>query len=98
IEVQVNLVEFTEGSVSVPLQIIADKPESVKVFPNEVEIKYQVPLADYDKVKSEQFRVSVVLNENSLKQSSLVVNIDRKPEEVTQVRVRPTQVEFIVQK
>ena len=98
IEVQVNLVEFTEGSVSVPLQIIADKPESVKVFPNEVEIKYQVPLADYDKVKSEQFRVSVVLNENSLKQSSLVVHIDRKPEEVTQVRVRPTQVEFIVQK
>ena len=98
IEVQVNLVEFTEGSVSVPLQIIADKPESVKVFPNEVEIKYQVPLADYDKVKSEQFRVSVVLNENSLKQSSLVVHIDRKPEEVTQVRVRPTQVEFIDQK
>ena len=98
IEVQVNLVEFTEGTVSVPLQIIADKPESVKVFPNEVEIKYQVPLADYDKVKSEQFQVSVVLNEKSLKQSSLLVNIDRKPKEATQVRVSPTQVEFIVQK
>jgi len=98
IEVQVNLVEFTEGTVSVPLQIIADKPESVKVFPNEVEIKYQVPLADYDKVKSEQFQVSVVLTEKSLKQSSLLVNIDRKPKEATQVRVSPTQVEFIVQK
>ena len=98
IEVELNVVEFTEGSVIAPLQIIADNPESVKVFPHEVEIKYQVPLADYDKIKAEQFQVSVVLNENSLEQSSLVVNIDGKPQEVTQVRVSPAQVEFIVQK
>jgi hypothetical protein len=98
IEVELNVVEFTEGSMIVPLKIVANNPESVKVFPGEVEIKYQVPLADYDKIKAEQFQVSVVLNENSLRQSSLLVNIDGKPQEVTQVRVSPAQVEFIVQK
>jgi stringent starvation protein B len=98
IDVEVNVVEFTEGSVTVPIQIVADNPESVKVFPHEVEIKYQVPLADYDKIRAEQFQVSVVLSENSLGQSSLLVNIDGKPQEVTQVRVSPAQVEFIVQK
>jgi hypothetical protein len=98
IDVEVNVVEFTEGSVTVPIQIVADNPESVKVFPHEVEIKYQVPLADYDKIRAEQFQVSVFLSENSLGQSSLLVNIDGKPQEVTQVRVSPAQVEFIVQK
>ena len=98
IQVELNVVEFTEGSVTIPLRVQAEKPETVKVFPNEVELKYQVPLISYDDVAANQFQASVILNKRSIKSTSLSVIIDRQPESVRQVRVSPPQVEYIIQK
>lgn len=98
VQVELNVVEFTEGSVDVPLNIVAQKPGSVKVFPSVVEITYQVPLSDYDQVRSDQFQASVILDDAALKQSRLTVNVDRYPVHVKGVRVNPSQVEFIIQK
>ncbi|MCF8275928.1 MAG: hypothetical protein K9J17_04270 [Flavobacteriales bacterium] len=95
--VELNVVEFTEGTVTIPLTINADDPSSVKVFPNEVDIKYLVPLSDYDSVFPALFQASVILDDEVRNLSQLVVNIDRYPEFVKQVRVTPAQVEFIVQ-
>lgn len=98
VQVELNVVEFTEGSVLVPLTVVADKPEAVKVFPHEVEIKYQVSLKDYDKVTPSQFEATVVLDNQSLTRSSLTVNVVRQPKEATQLRINPAAVEFIIQK
>ncbi len=98
VQVELNVVEFTEGSVTVPLLIEASRPESVKVFPNEVEIKYQVPLSSYDNINANQFQASVVLDEKNLERASLVVNLNKQPIEVTQIRIIPSQVEYIIQK
>ena len=98
VQVELDVVEFTEGSVSVLLQTDSDRPETIKLFPQEVEIKYQVPLTDYDNVSVDQFQASVVINETSLNRSTLAVKIDKQPESVTQVRVNPLQVEYIIQK
>lgn len=98
VQIELNVVEFTEGSVMVPLRIEADRPETVKVFPQEVEIKYQVPLSSYDNVSADQFQASVVLNDKSFGNTSLTVSLHRQPEAVTQIRIIPSQVEFIIQK
>jgi hypothetical protein len=98
VQVQLNVVEFTEGTLTVPVEVNANGLGSIKVFPGEVEIKYLVPLAKYESVSSDQFQVSVTLDGNQKGQTSLVVNIDRTPDFVNQVRVNPTQVEFIIQK
>ena len=52
--VALNVVEFTEGTVTVPITVVSGS-RSVKVFPSEVEVKYQVPLSDYEDVKPEMF-------------------------------------------
>jgi hypothetical protein len=98
VQVELNVVEFTEGSVMVPIQVEANRPEMVKVFPSEVEIKYQVPLSSYDNVNANQFLATVILNAKSLGSTSLPVTLDRKPAEVNQIRIIPSQVEFIIQK
>ncbi len=98
VQVELNVVEFTEGSVMVPIRVEADRPETVKVFPSEVEIKYQVPLSSYDNVNADQFLATVTLNAKSLGSASLPVTLERKPAEVNQIRIIPSQVEFIIQK
>ena len=98
VSVALNVVEFTEGTVSIPLNIVSQNPGSIKVFPSTVEITYQVPLAAYEEISSEQFQASVVINDLEENQIRLTVNVDRQPTFVKGVRVNPSQVEFIIQK
>lgn len=98
VKVEVNVVEFTEGTVSVPLRILAEDSDNVKVYPNQVEVRYLVPLSEYDNVSADQFQVSVNLNEENSKSNSLAVLIDKQPSIVRSVRVVPSQVEYIIQR
>ncbi|MBI1286735.1 MAG: hypothetical protein GC178_04075 [Flavobacteriales bacterium] len=98
VQVEVNVVEFTEGTVTVPLNVITDMKASVQVFPQEVELRYLVPLPDFDKVEPSQFQASVVLDNETKDNSRLVVYVEEQPINVRQVRADPPQVEFIIQK
>lgn len=98
VTVEVNVVEFTEATVTVPITIRKDEKLSVQVFPQEVEIKYLVPLPEFDKVDASQFQASVELTKEVMGNSHLIVSIDRQPDMVKQVRVIPPQVEFIIQR
>ena len=97
VQVAINVAQFTEGSVTIPINVIADNRSVVKVYPSEVEVKYQLPLADFDKVTAEMFRASVTLNASNAGQL-LNVTLDESPVQVRQTRVIPSQVEYIVQK
>jgi hypothetical protein len=96
--VDLNVVEFTEGSVVVPLNVKAQNAKAVQVFPQSVEIKYMVALDQYDQVKAGQFQASVTVDGESAKNSRLMVTLNQFPEIVSQCRVLPAQVEFIIQK
>lgn len=98
VQVALNVVEFTEGEVMVPLHINAENPEAIKVFPKQVRLKYQVPLTAYDQVEASQFQASITFHKTDLQATTLPVSIDYIPESVKQVRVFPSQVEFIIQK
>lgn len=97
VQVAVNVAQFTEGSVSVPIHVIANNGSAVKVFPSEVEVKYQLPLADYDKVTAEMFRASVTYNPDNEDQH-LTVLLEESPVQVRKTRLIPAQVEYIIQK
>ena len=98
VQVAVNVVEYTEGAVIVPIEVEADDAALVKVYPSEVELRYQVPLADYDGISADQFTAMVQLNATTKGQQLLAVQVVNYPSVVRQVRVNPSQVEYIVQK
>lgn len=96
VSVAINVAEFTEGTVTIPISVNSGR-KTVTVFPNQVEVKYQVPLSDFDAIKPEMFSAEVLLNKQSEKQSLLTVNLTNVPKQVRQVRLNPVQVEYIVQ-
>lgn len=58
VKVVVNVQEFTEGTVEVPVQAINTPPGTGIIFiPQTVKIKYRVTLDNYNKVKPEDFKV-----------------------------------------
>lgn len=96
VSVAINVAEFTEGTVTIPISVNSGR-KTVTVFPNQVEVKYQVPLSDFDAIKPEMFSAEVLLNKQSEKQSLLTVDLTNVPKQVRQVRLNPVQVEYIVQ-
>jgi hypothetical protein len=95
VQVTVTVVEFTEGSVTIPLEVNAPNASSVKVFPSQVEVRYQVPLSEYDNMHEGMFKASVTLGDKD--ETMLAVNLDEYPAKVKQLRIIPSQVEYIIQ-
>ncbi|NVK52636.1 MAG: YbbR-like domain-containing protein [Flavobacteriaceae bacterium] len=91
---------FTEGVLDVPFTII-NLPEKTQVntFPKAVKIVYQVGISNFNKVNVNSFRV-VCDYKTSLesKLNYLLPKVIQKPSFVTSVRIRPSKIEFLIQK
>ncbi|TNF25307.1 MAG: YbbR-like domain-containing protein [Bacteroidetes bacterium] len=98
VQLEVNVVEYTEGTVTVPVRVIDQEDASLQLFPQEVELRYLVPLPDFDKISASQFDVSATLTDEAIRNSRLEVVIEEHPSNVKQIRAFPPQVEFIIQK
>jgi hypothetical protein len=97
--VELNVAEFTEGRVTIPVMIMGDRADRIKLFPQQVEVIYQVPLSEFDKVLADQFSASVKVSGSEPKElTRLSVELNTHPSTVRQLRVEPPQVEFIIQK
>ncbi|MFM1876740.1 MAG: hypothetical protein RL266_2477 [Bacteroidota bacterium] len=98
VQVALNVQEYTEGMVKIPVTVETANAASVKVYPGEVELRYQVPLSEYDRISADQFQATVRLDIDAKGLRLLSVEVTRSPISVRQVRVIPEQVEYIVQK
>ena len=92
--------KFTEGTVDVPVtQIGKYNNGTIKVFPTEVEVRYWVPLSQFENIQKQQFKAEVDLGEISTEgTSSLQVSVTDFPSAVKRVRADPEKVEFIIQR
>jgi hypothetical protein len=99
-EVNLEVEKFTEGSAEVPVSII-NLPNGlqVKIFPSRVNVKYQVALSKYDKVKSDMFTVVADASETtSGNGDKLAVKVISSPTFVRSVSLQPEKVDFILKK
>ena len=96
VTVYLNVAKFTQGSTVVAISSTA-KTKNIHTFPSKVTVYYNVALKDYDKVKPSDFKVVPdVVSVNLRKAKKLNLKIVKKPSFVRNVRVEPSQVEFII--
>ncbi|MBI1193073.1 MAG: hypothetical protein GC205_07860 [Bacteroidetes bacterium] len=88
---------FTEMSLTIPLTAV---PESgISLIPNQVEVSFQVPMARYESIRKEDFRLDVDLTNQADSNGHLVdVRMVRHPEGLKQLHWHPRSVELIVRK
>lgn len=99
-EVFLEVEKFTEGAAQVPVEMV-NVPEgySVKIYPDQVTVKYLVSLSHYADIKPEMFHVTVnAAGASSDTDEKLDVNIISSPKGVRSVTCQPQQVDFILKK
>lgn len=90
---------YTEKTVEVPLKGVnfpADK--ILRIFPSKVQVTFQVGLSRFRKITADDFHIRVSYEELLLLGADkYTVKLGHLPEGVTQVRVHPEQVDFLIE-
>lgn len=87
---------FTEGTVTVPITILNDPKEELKILPKTVQVLYNVALDDFDKIGASDFLVTCDYNAISSSQDFLALKIERSPSVVRRERLSTKQVKYII--
>jgi len=103
---EVNIVQvierYTEAIITVPIEPV-NLPEglTMKVFPGTVTINCLVPISDYEKLQSYMFRAVVdfiSVKDITDNQAKARIVLIRMPEYITDVKINPKNVDFIIEK
>ena len=92
--------KITDGSYNLPFKVV-NLPRNVIIstYPKEVKVVYQVALKDYNKIPENSFRVQCdykQTEDNNL--DYLIPKLVEKPEMITNVKIIPNKIEFLIKK
>jgi hypothetical protein len=97
-KVQVNLdvEKYTERSLTVPVDVSQIEP-AIRTFPMNVMVNFNVFVRDYEKIQPGQFRVVPNIKNIDLRTvKKLRLELVSAPKKVSNIRLVPTEVEFII--
>ncbi len=88
--------KFTESELLVPINL-SNLDFNIKTFPSQVKVFYRVAQKDFNEVRAHQFNIfPVVDNLDVIHAHKLPLKISKKPDFVRNVRIVPTEVEFLI--
>jgi YbbR domain-containing protein len=90
----------TEGTASIAVKTVnVPRGNKLVLLPSKVDIKYLVPLKDYNSVSANDFHAEVDFKDTKTSLNRQIkVKIVRRPAPVFDIRVEPAFVEFLIQK
>ena len=91
-----EIAKFTEGKITVPINVLNDPGKRVKILPKTAEIIYLVELEDFESITPSDFLVTCDYATANNADAYLTLTIAREPKGVKSVRLINKQVKFIV--
>lgn len=100
---EVNIVipvgQYTEKKISIPVEPVNVPANAVlKTFPDKVDLVFQVPFEDYDKISADMFRVIADYSRIDSRTNSIPAEVVRQPLVIRNLRVEPARVEYLIRK
>jgi len=88
--------KFTESEIDVPINLSNIK-YNIKTFPSKVKVYFRVAQTDFNEVRPHQFNIYPVLNNMDILQvQKLPLKLSKQPDFVRNIRIVPSEVEFLV--
>lgn len=94
--VEVEIDKLTESNVVVPVKVV-NVPENmiVKTFPDQVKIKYQVGMNDFEKIDANLFLLTADFRNHKEGNPQLKIELQKAPENIKILQLSHQKVEFI---
>ncbi len=96
VKILLNVEKYTEGTIQVPVDVSGIKP-TIRTFPATVTINFNVFIRDYEKVHPGQFKVVPDIKNIDLRTvKKLRLQMISQPKDISNARIVPPEVEFII--
>lgn len=97
--VKIPVDRYTEATQNVEI-ISLNTPDSlnVRLFPAEIKINYRVGLSNFNKVSAKDFKITVDFKNLTTKSNFLKVKLEKYPDNIKDINISPSLVEFIIEK
>ena len=93
IEYKLEVDQYTEEIVTVPVNILSKENIKYNYYPKELSVKYFISIDDYKKITPIDFRIECELGKN---QSTLIPFLTKKPDFIKNVRLSSNQIQVII--
>ena len=93
IEYKLEVDQYTEEIVTVPVNILSKENIKYNYYPKELSVKYFISIDDYKKITPIDFRVECELGKN---QNTLIPILTKKPDFIKNVRLSSNQIQVII--
>ncbi len=98
VTVDLDVEKYTERSLQIPVDVLGIHPD-IRTFPNTAVVNFNVFIRDYEKVNANQFKlIPNIKNINLRKVKKLRLELISKPKDISNERIVPSEVEFIIVK
>lgn len=88
--------KFTESNMTVSINL-SNLPYKIRTFPSQVKVYYRVAQVDFNEVRSHQFNIYPVINNMDILQANkLQLKLSKQPDFVRNIRIVPSDVEFLI--
>ena len=85
--------QYTEEIISVPVTILGNTDIKYNFFPKELSVKYFISVENYKKTSPMDFRIECIFDKN---ESTLVPKLTKKPDFIKKSRLSSNQVQLII--
>ena len=93
IEYKLEVDQYTEETVTVPVNILSNENIKYNYYPKELSVKYFISIDDYKKTTPIDFRIESTLYKN---QSILIPYLTKKPDFIKNARLSSNQIQLII--
>ncbi len=97
---QVQVEQFTEDSKFVPIEILNPPDSNLKIFPNNLSVKYIVGLSYFEKIKAGDFKLAVDFKDYTLPSTvnKIEIQLLDYPDSIRNLSFSPRTADFFIQK
>lgn len=96
VTVNLDVEKYTERSLQIPIDVSEIHP-NIRTFPNTAVVNFNVFIRDYEKIHANQFKlIPNIKNINLRKVKKLRLELISKPKDISNERIVPSEVEFII--
>ena len=91
-----DIERFTEGEFQLPIAVVnVPVGKNITIFPNQVKVRFQCPLKEYEYLDASQFRVQVDFGK-AVDEGSLPIELMKMPMQVKNVSLLKSSVEYLI--
>lgn len=94
---RVEVKEYTENTIELPVEVITGRGEKIKLYPPTVKLRYKVAMDDYRKVNTDDI-TAYVLAEGSNRKRKLRVMLNNLPEMIKVMSIEPPKLDYVIKK